>query len=55
MAEARSYRDTEFRREMIVYIRQHFSDLLGEHVSLLDREGGLDEIWQLIQSGKIRA
>ena len=41
------------RQEMIEYIREHFSQLLGPHVALLDQPDGLDQIEALIRSGRI--
>ena len=35
---------SDFTRQMIEYIRKHFSDLLGEDVKLLDQPGGLEMI-----------
>ena len=45
----------DFRNEMIDYIRQHFTDLLGPHVELLDEEGGLDQLADMVRRGKISA
>jgi len=35
------------------YIREHFADLLGEHLNLLEEEGGLDKLASLMAEGKI--
>ena len=40
---------------MKAYIRQHFSDLLGPHVALLDEPNGLDTLAHLVRSGSLAA
>jgi len=45
--------DQRFRNSMISYIREHFGDILGEHVQLLDEEGGLDKLAEMVRSGRI--
>ncbi|MEK7705100.1 MAG: hypothetical protein AAB426_09090 [Myxococcota bacterium] len=45
----------DLRSTMIAYIREHFGDLLGEHVALLDEPYGLDAIAELMRSGALDA
>ena len=53
-ASTRSRSDKDgFRNEMIGYIKHHFADLLGSHIDLLDQDGGLDELADLVRRGKI--
>ncbi len=41
-----------FRNAMIVYIKEHFADMLGPHADLLDEEGGLDKVAEMIADGR---
>ena len=50
--ENNSQQNSYFQRHMIDYIKEHFGDLLGEHVELLEKEGGLDKLSEMINSGK---
>jgi hypothetical protein len=34
-------------------IRREFSEVLGDHVHLLDKPGGLDEILTLLKTGQL--
>ena len=43
----------ELQQRLVEYIRTHFSDLLGDHAALLDREDGLDRISELLRDGTI--
>ena len=45
----------EFQDQMKQYIRDHFADLLGEHILLLEQEGGLDTLSELMRAKKIGA
>jgi hypothetical protein len=45
--------DTDPATAMKAYIKQHFSDLLGPHVALLDEPGGLDALATLVRSGSL--
>jgi len=45
--------DQQFRTHLIDYIREHYGDILGPHTSLLDEEGGLDKIQDLLRRGVI--
>jgi hypothetical protein len=38
---------------MKTYIKEHFSDLLGPHVALLDQPGGLDTLASMMRSGSL--
>ena len=44
----------DFQKHMIKYIRENFADLLGPHEHLLDEDGGLDKLIDLVRSGAIR-
>ena len=46
-------RNGSFQSHMIEYIRKHFVDVLGEHAKLLDEEGGLERLAELIKDGTI--
>ena len=39
--------------DMLDLIRREFADVLGEHVHLLDKPGGLDEIMTLLKPGQL--
>ena len=45
--------DTDPATAMKAYIKEHFSDLLGPHVALLDQPGGLDTLASLLRSGSL--
>ena len=40
-------------KEMLDLIRREFSEVLGDHVHLLDKPGGLDEILTLLKTGQL--
>lgn len=40
-------------RDVLDLIRREFSEILGDHVHLLDKPGGLDEILGLLKSGQL--
>lgn len=44
--------ESEFKTRMCDYIRAHFGDLLGEHIGLLDEEGGLDRLSEMMRRGE---
>jgi len=41
----------DLRSTMIDYIREHFSDMLGDHVALLDEPEGLDTLATMLRCG----
>jgi hypothetical protein len=41
----------DFKKYMIAYIREHFTQLLGEHTALLDEEDGLEQLSELLRGG----
>ena len=43
----------DFRAHILDYIREHYGDMLGTHVSLLEQDGGLDRLMELVRAGKI--
>jgi len=43
----------DVRSYMTSYIREHFAQMLGEHVRLLDAPDGLDRIQDMIKAGQI--
>ena len=40
-------------KDMLDLIRREFSEVLGDHVHLLDKPGGLDEILTLLKTGQL--
>lgn len=40
-------------KDMLDLIRREFSEVLGDHVHLLDKPGGLDEILNLLKTGQL--
>ena len=46
--------ETEFRAEMVSWIRQHYSDVLGKEVNLINQKNGLNLLQQKVQ-GMLRA
>ena len=44
---------TDVSQDMLDLIRREFSEVLGEHVHLLDKPGGLDEILSLLKTGQL--
>ena len=47
------YASADTRNAMVDYIREHFADVLGPHVALLDQPGGLDALAEMVRSGKL--
>ena len=41
------------RNVMLSYIREHFGELLGEHVNLLDQPDGLEVLSQMLREGRL--
>ncbi|MEZ4271184.1 MAG: hypothetical protein R3C68_07060 [Myxococcota bacterium] len=41
------------RDNVVAYIREHYATALGEHIELLDVEGGVTQIMQLVRVGEI--
>ena len=50
---AELFGDTDTATAMKAYIKEHFKDLLGPHVALLDEPGGLDALALLVRSGSL--
>jgi len=44
---------TDGSQDMLDLIRREFSEVLGDHVHLLDKPGGLDEILSLLKTGQL--
>ena len=44
---------TDVSQDMLDLIRREFSEVLGDHVHLLDKPGGLDEILSLLKTGQL--
>ena len=44
---------SEFQTEMKQFIRDNFSDILGDNVALLDKPGGLDTLSEMLRDGKL--
>ena len=44
---------TDVSQDMLDLIRREFSEVLGDHVHLLDKPGGLDEILALLKTGQL--
>ena len=44
---------TDVSPDMLELIRREFSEVLGDHVHLLDKPGGLDEILTLLKTGQL--
>jgi hypothetical protein len=42
--------DKDFQARMVEYIREHFADLLGQDMGLLDVPGGLEILSKKLQS-----
>ena len=40
-------------KDMLDLLRREFSEVLGDHVHLLDKPGGLDEILTLLKTGQL--
>ena len=40
-------------QDMLDLLRREFADVLGEHIHLLDKPGGLDEIMTLLKTGQL--
>lgn len=45
--------ETNVSHDMLDLIRREFSEVLGDHVHLLDKPGGLDEILTLLKTGQL--
>ena len=45
--------NSEFQNEMKQFIRDNFSDILGDNVALLDAPGGLDTLSDMLRDGKL--
>lgn len=43
----------DFQQQMIDFIREKWGDVLGEHVHLLEEEGGLDKLSVMLREGTI--
>mgnify|MGYP004119226781 CR=1 FL=1 len=39
--------------DMLDLLRREFADVLGDHIHLLDKPGGLDEILTLLKTGQL--
>ena len=44
---------SDVSNDMLDLIRREFSEVLGDHVHLLDKPGGLDEILTLLKTGQL--
>ena len=44
---------TGVNKDMLDLLRREFSEVLGEHIHLLDKPGGLDEILTLLKTGQL--
>jgi hypothetical protein len=47
------YANNDTRSYMVDFIKEHFTDLLGPHVALLDQPGGLDTLADMMRKGEI--
>jgi hypothetical protein len=45
----------DFESRMIAYIREHFSDLLGDRASLLDSPDGLNKLASFLNGKRLQA
>ena len=43
----------EFDRNLVEYIQSRWGEVLGDHVQILDEEGGLHKLAALIHSGEL--
>ena len=47
------FASTDTAAAMKAYIRQHFGEMLGPYLTLLDQPGGLDALAALVRSGQL--
>lgn len=45
--------NSDTRSYMVEFIKEHFSEILGVHVELLDQPGGLDALAEMMRNGEI--
>lgn len=41
--------ETEFRAEMVTWIREHYSNVLGKEINLINQKNGLELLQQKVQ------
>ena len=43
----------EFDKNLVEYIQSQWGDVLGDHVQILDEDGGLHKLAALLRSGEL--